>query len=102
MARQRRYHDHRGDGGKFAPRPAAPPVQQLNRTTGAMSAVGMGVDQQGRLAGAAPGWWISDHLEELRHFVSWIYVGVHKNAQQRAQAKVCVYDHSTVDAYSGD
>jgi len=50
--------------------------------------------QQAWLSGATPGWWISDHLEELRHFVSWIYVGVHKIAQQCAQAKVCVYDTS--------
>lgn len=83
----RRYHDHRGEAGRFAPRPptAAVPFNAINP-------IKMGVEQQGWLAGATPGWWISDHLEELRHFVSWIYVGVHKMAQQCAQAKVCVYD----------
>lgn len=55
--------------------------------------------QQAWLSGSTPGWWISDHLEELRHFVSWIYVGVHKIAQQWAQAKVCVYDKSEEQFY---
>ena len=50
--------------------------------------------QQAWLSGVTPGWWISDHLEELRHFVSWIYVGVHKIAQQWAQAVPNVYDRS--------
>jgi len=49
---------------------------------------------QAWLSGATPGWWISDHLEELKHFVSWIYVGVHKVAQQVAQATVNIYDRS--------
>lgn len=52
------------------------------------------VMQQAWLAGSTPGWWISDHLEELKHFVSWIYVGVHKIATQWAQAKVNVFDKS--------
>ncbi len=49
------------------------------------------VQSQAWLAGNGPGWWISDHMEELRHFTSWMYVGVHKIAQQWAQATCNVY-----------
>jgi len=76
-------------------KPAQPPAGQ----SPTVNPFRMAVEQQGWLAGHGPGWWISDHLEELRHFVSWIYVGVHKVAQQWAQATTCVYDASAEDLY---
>lgn len=83
---------------KIAPARRKPARPQLQPQPGDESPAPP-VLQQAWLSGATPGWWISDHLEELKHFVSWIYVGVHKIAQQWAQARVCVYDESAEQFY---
>jgi phage portal protein BeeE len=94
----------RDESGRFkakaAPRRRRPPAPSTSASS-AVNPFRMAVEQQGWLAGHGPGWWISDHLEELRHFVSWIYVGVHKVAQQWAQATVNVYDESAEDPFGG-
>lgn len=93
--KKRNYHDYR-ESGRFARRPqkTISTPQGTRQSTAGVNPFRMSVEQQGWLAGTMPGWWISDHMEELRHFVSWIYVSVHKIAQQWAQAKVCIYDKS--------
>lgn len=50
--------------------------------------------------GNMPGWWTSDHLNELRHFTDWNYVAVHALGKQVMQATVCVYDNLRTKGYT--
>ena len=76
---------------KAAPTRRRKPAAAPAGSSGPLNPIKLAVQQQAWLTGTGPGWWISDHLEELRHFVSWVYVGVHKIAQQWAQANANVY-----------
>ena len=63
-----------------------------NRPSGALDGAALSARQQAMLTGHGPGWWTSDHLEELRHMLGWIYVGVNAVADQWMQSTVKVYD----------
>ena len=42
------------------------------------------------LSGGTPGYWASNHLEEVNHYTGWNYVAVHAMAKQLAQCQVVV------------
>lgn len=50
--------------------------------------------QQAYVAGHGAGYWNSDHFNELLHFTSWNYVGIHTVAKLWAGAEVEVFDKS--------
>lgn len=50
-------------------------------------------DQIAYATGNMPGYWTSDHLNEIRHFTDWNYVAIHANGKQFAQASISVYDN---------
>ena len=42
-------------------------------------------------AGLSAGWWRDDHVEQLRHYTSWVYAAVNATAQEVARQRPFLY-----------
>src|SRR5258708_31879580 len=43
------------------------------------------------VAARAAGWWRDDHVEQLRHYTSWVYAAVNAIAQEVARQRPYLY-----------